>query len=83
MNFFPLGMIFSYPLQIQLIYFACCLAIAIFGINRNMGFCGYLFFSVLFSPILGIVVLAVSGKKKDKTKNPDIENQSSIARLTT
>jgi len=69
MNFFPLGMILSYPINIQLIYFACCLVIALFGINKSMGFWGYLFFSMLFSPILGLVVLTVSGKKQDKKKD--------------
>jgi hypothetical protein len=64
MNLFPLGMIFSYPINIQLIYFGCCLLVAIFGINKKMGFWGYLFFSMIFSPILGLVVLAVSGTKK-------------------
>jgi hypothetical protein len=69
MNFLPLGMIFSFPVNIQLIYFAACFVVAILGINKNMGFWGYLFFSVLFSPLLGLIIVAVSGGKKEKTKN--------------
>jgi predicted membrane protein len=61
-------MIFSYPINIQLIYFALCLVIAIFGINKTMGFWGNLFFSILFSPILGLIVLLVSGGKRAKSK---------------
>jgi len=30
-------MIVAYPINIQLIYFGCCLFIAIFGINKKMG----------------------------------------------
>ena len=60
----PLVMVLSYPLNIKMIYFACCLLVALFGIRRRMGFWGYLFFSMIFSPILGLIVLLVSGRKR-------------------
>ena len=68
MSYLPLGMVLLYPLNVQLIYFVCCLLIALCGINRKMGFWGILFFSIIFSPILGTIVLLVSGKKRPREK---------------
>lgn len=51
-----------------LIYFLLCLAIAIFGINRKFGFWGYLFGSLLLSPIIGFLLVVSS----DPRKKPDI-----------
>ena len=63
MNFLPLNMIIAFPLPVQLIYFASCLVLAIAGINRKMGFWGYLFCSIILSPLIGLMVLMVSEKK--------------------
>ncbi len=41
------------------------LVIALLGKNRKLGFWGYLFFSLLFTPILGFIVLLASDKKRD------------------
>ena len=64
MSALPLVMVLAFPPHVQLIYFACCLLIALFGIRKRMGFWGHLFFSVIFSPIVGLILLLVSGKKR-------------------
>jgi hypothetical protein len=64
----PLNMIFAYPVNIQLIYFLLCFLIAVAGWNRKMGFWGYLFSSVIFSPLIGLMLLVVSEKRNVKTE---------------
>jgi hypothetical protein len=64
MPYLPLNLIFSYPLPVQIGYFVLCLFIALAGYNRKMGFWGYLFSSILFSPLVGVLMLIVSGKKR-------------------
>ncbi len=59
----PLNFIFSYPISIQIAYFLSSLVIAAAGWNRKMGFWGYLFSSVIFSPLIGLMLLLVSDKK--------------------
>lgn len=46
-------------------YFCACLLIAIFGVNKRMGFWGYFFASVALTPILGLLLLLVSGPRRD------------------
>jgi hypothetical protein len=60
----PITYIFSFPPTIQLIYFALSIIIGVFGLNRIMGFWGYMFCSIIFSPVVGLMVLLVSSKKK-------------------
>ncbi|QTA89720.1 hypothetical protein [Desulfonema magnum] len=68
MKYLPLTVILTFPVSIQAIYFALCLVIALAGINRKMGFWGYLFCSIIFSPLIGLMVVLVSEKtKKDET----------------
>jgi len=62
----PLNMIFAYPINIQLIYLLFCFLIAVAGWNRRMGFWGYLFASVLFSPLIGLMLFLVSEKRNPK-----------------
>jgi hypothetical protein len=64
MPYLPLNLIFSYPWPVQIGYFVLCLFIALAGYNRKMGFWGYLFSSILFSPLVGVLMLIVSGKKR-------------------
>ncbi len=64
MNFLPLQMIVAYPPAVQIGYFAASLVIGLAGRNKNMGFWGYFLCSVLLSPVIGLMVLLVSGKKK-------------------
>ncbi|QTA87805.1 hypothetical protein [Desulfonema magnum] len=68
MNYLPLTVILSSPVAIQAIYFASCLVIALAGVNKKMGFWGYLFCSIIFSPLIGLMVVLVSEKtKKEET----------------
>jgi len=64
MSMLPITYIFSFPPTIQLIYFALSIIIGVFGLNRIMGFWGYMFCSIIFSPVVGLMVLLVSSKKK-------------------
>jgi len=47
-----------------MLYFSFSLIIGVFGMNRIMGFWGYLFCSIIFSPVIGLMVLLVSSKKQ-------------------
>lgn len=47
-------------LLIYFIYFAACLVLATIGRNRKFGFWGYLFASLLFSPVIGIFLVLAS-----------------------
>lgn len=64
MSLLPLNMVAAYPAELQILYFSLCFLIAIAGYNRKMGFWGYLFSSILFSPIIGLMLLLVSEKVK-------------------
>jgi len=64
MSMLPITYIFSLTPTIQLIYFSLSIIIGVFGVNRVMGFWGYLFCSIIFSPVIGLMVLMVSSKKK-------------------
>ena len=64
MSLLPLTYIFSFPPIIQILYFSLSFIIGISGVNRIMGFWGYFFCSILFSPVIGLMVLLVSSKKK-------------------
>lgn len=54
-----------------LIYFLISLAIAIVGINRKFGFWGYLFGSLLLSPVIGFLLVVSS----DTRKKPVVEDK--------
>ncbi len=64
MNFLPLNLILAAPIYLQAAYFASSLVIGVAGTNKKMGFWGYLFSSILLSPIIGLMLLLVSDKKK-------------------
>jgi len=49
--------------KIMIINILACFLIALLGINRKMGFWGYLFSSLLLSPVIGILLLLVSDPK--------------------
>ncbi len=59
-SFIPLNYVFIMPLSVQLIYFLSSFFVALFGKNKKMGFWGYFFFSVLFSPVMGALVIVVT-----------------------
>ncbi len=48
---------------IVLIYLVLCLFVGFLGRNRKWGFWGYLWSSILFSPLLGLVFLLASDPK--------------------
>lgn len=49
---------------IILFYIVLCLAVALLGRRRKWGFWGYLWSSVLFTPLLGLLFLLASDPKK-------------------
>jgi hypothetical protein len=53
-----------------LIYLVLCIAIGVLGINKKFGFWGYFFGSLLLSPLLGLLLVIASDKKK-AVQNPD------------
>ncbi|WP_417655950.1 hypothetical protein [Pseudidiomarina aestuarii] len=46
-----------------LLYLLLCATVAYMGRNRKLGFWGYLFASMLFTPLIGVVLLLASDKK--------------------
>lgn len=52
-----------------ILYFAVSLAIAMIGANRKFGFWGYFFASLLFSPLIG-VLLVIASDKRPVSSNP-------------
>jgi len=67
LSFLPINMILGMPILVQLAYVALSLAIAVMGRNRKLGFWGNLFCSILFSPIIGLIVVMVSEKKRQQS----------------
>ena len=49
---------------IGITYFILCLLIAFTGRRRTMGFWGYLFGSIIFTPVVGFLLVTVSAKKE-------------------
>lgn len=54
------------PVTIISIYLGLCLAVAFLGRKRKWGFWGYLWSSVLLSPILGMLFLLASDPKDNR-----------------
>ena len=48
------------------IYLFLCYIIASIGKNRKFGFYAYLFLSIILTPIMGLLLVIASDKKKDK-----------------
>ncbi len=46
------------------IYLGLCLVVAVMGMNRKMGFYGYLFASIVLTPLIGGLLVLVSGPRK-------------------
>lgn len=68
MSLLPLNYIFSYPPPVQILYFLISFVIGVAGWNRKMGFWGYLFSSIIFSPLIGLMLVLVSEKRTGKNK---------------
>lgn len=54
-------------------YLGLCLVVAMLGQNRKWGFWGYLWSSILLSPVLGLIFLLAS----DPKLNPDSGSKAS------
>jgi len=51
------------------IYIVLCIGLGVLGMNRKFGFWGYLFGSLLLSPLIGLIlVLASDVRKPEKNK---------------
>lgn len=50
--------------MMPVIYVLLSLFIGLLGINKKLGFWGYFFGSLLFSPIIGLILLCASDKRK-------------------
>lgn len=51
------------PIQAYILYIVGSLAVAWLGTHRKFGFWGYLFASLLFSPIVGVLLVVASDKR--------------------
>lgn len=54
--------------RIEICGFIACLMIGLLGTNRKMGFWGYFFSSLLLTPLMGILLLLASDKKRQVKK---------------
>lgn len=52
------------PLALALVYLALCLVAGIAGRNRRIGFWGFLFSSILFTPIISLLFLYFATPRK-------------------
>jgi len=48
----------------SILYIAICIIIGFLGAKRKFGFWGYLFASMVFTPIIGLVLVFASDKEK-------------------
>lgn len=68
MSIIPINWIFAYPVPIQVAYLVASFVIGVAGINRKMGFWGHFFCSLIFSPVIGLMMILVSAKKTQNKK---------------
>ena len=47
-----------------LVYIVLCIFVGIVGMNRKFGFWGYFFASVALTPLIGIIMVFASDKRK-------------------
>lgn len=53
------------PKELMLLsYLSLCVVVAIVGRKKTIGFWGFLFFSIVFSPLIGLAILSIA---KDRT----------------
>ncbi len=50
--------------MMPVIYVLLSLFIGLLGVNKKLGFWGYFFGSLLFTPIIGVILLCASDKRK-------------------
>lgn len=51
-------------MQIFIVSILLSVAVAFLGMNRKFGFWGYLFASLLFTPLIGLLFVLASDRKK-------------------
>jgi hypothetical protein len=51
-------------MEYVLIYVVFCFLVALIGRNRKLGFWGYLFFSILLTPIVGLITIFASDPRE-------------------
>ena len=56
---------------IALVYLVLCLVAGIAGRNRRIGFWGFLFCSVLFTPVISLLFLYFAGPAKGVTRGAE------------
>ncbi len=59
----PLAMIFSNPV-VALIYIAGAFVVGLLGQNRKFGYWGYFFGSLVLTPVIGLLLVLASDKRK-------------------
>jgi len=69
MNWLPLNLSLGLPLEYQLIYYCSSLIVALIGWNRVLGFWGFLFFSIIFSPVFGLFIALIASPRKSRKMN--------------
>ncbi|MCH9697810.1 MAG: hypothetical protein K0U68_06890 [Gammaproteobacteria bacterium] len=50
--------------MVVIIYLCVSLLIGLLGIHRKLGFWGYFFGSIIFTPFVGLILLFASDKRK-------------------
>ncbi|MEO5593385.1 MAG: hypothetical protein ABIR15_03700 [Chitinophagaceae bacterium] len=61
---------------IIIIWILLSLVVAIFGAGRKIGFIKSLFTSVFLTPVIGIIIISFSQKKKDIAQKKETEKLS-------
>jgi Na+/melibiose symporter-like transporter len=56
-------------LELTVIYFVLCLIAAIAGRNRRIGFWGYFFCSIIFTPFISLLFLFFAMPRKVRKQN--------------
>lgn len=46
------------------VYLILCLVVGLLGINRKLGFWGYFFGSIVLTPVIGLLLVLASDKRK-------------------
>lgn len=57
-------------MQYALVYVVGCLLVALVGSNRKLGFWGYLFFSLLLTPVVGLITVLASDTRAARKISP-------------
>lgn len=64
MQLLPISLVLQLPPLMQAIYLLICIGIGILGRKKVMGFWGMFFSSIILSPVIGILIVAVSKRKE-------------------